>query len=84
MKFENFIKGIITTLLGLAMMGYSFYGWYFPTPEDQLKNWEAIVLGCIGFSLCWLRLKIEETLSKLLGDLPAMVWDKFFGKKQQQ
>lgn len=81
MKLENILKGLITTLLGGAMMGFSFYGWYFETGEEQLSDWQAIILGCIGFALLFLRLKIEETMSKLLADLPAMAWKKFFGSK---
>lgn len=83
LKFENILKGIVTTILGSVLMGFAFYGWYFEKGEDALKDWEALVLGGIGFALMFLRLKIEETFGKLLGDLPAMVWEKFFGKKKE-
>lgn len=84
LKLENILKGIVTTLLGSVLMSFAFYGWYFENPPDALSDWQAIILGAIGFSLLFLRIKIEETLSKVLGDLPAMMWEKFFGKKKTE
>jgi membrane-bound ClpP family serine protease len=83
LKIENIIKGLVTTILGAVLMFFAFYGWYFGPVEEQLSDWQAIILGCMGFALCFIRVKIEETLSKLLGDLPAMVWEKYFGKKKE-
>lgn len=84
MKFENVLKGVVTTLLGLAMMIFAFYGWYFLSVEEALSDWQALGLLLMGFILCFVRLKMEETLSKILGDFPAMLWKKVFGEKKEQ
>lgn len=86
LKIENIIKGVVSTLLGSVLMVFAFYGWYFEKPEDQLSDLSAAILGVIGFVLVFIRVKLEESLSKILADLPTVIWDfikrKLFGSKE--
>lgn len=79
LKLENIIKGLFTTLLGIAAMCYAGYGWHV----EWLTDWQATSIATVGFCLMFLRVKIEETLTKILGDLPAMLWKKLFGDKNE-
>lgn len=79
-KLENIWKGVITTILGSAMMIFAFYGWYFET--DEPLSWEeALILGGLGFVIAFLRLKFEEAISKVLVELPTRLMNKWFGNK---
>jgi hypothetical protein len=86
LKLENIIKGVVSTIFGSILMIFAFYGWYFEKPEDQLSDLSASVLGVIGFILVFIRIKLEESLSKILADLPSVIWDfikkKLFGAKE--
>lgn len=81
---ENLWKGIITTLLGSAMMIFAFYGWYFEEPPDNLTDKEALILGFLGFVVAFLRFKFEEAISKLIVELPGRFMNKWFGSNDKK
>lgn len=73
MNFENIFKGIITTLIGAAIMGSAYYGWY----TDHLNDSQGIVAGLLGFAMLWMRDKMPE----YIGNLFSAIISKFSAKK---
>lgn len=59
---ENFIKGPVMTLFGLALMVLAAYGWWV----DYLTDAEASGLGVIGFALCFLKTKLDDLVTEWL------------------
>jgi len=53
---ENFIKGPLTSLLGLVIMCVACYGWYM----DSLNDWQSIIALTVGFSLLFMKDKLPE------------------------
>jgi hypothetical protein len=74
MQFENIFKSILTTLLGAAMMGMAFYGWY----TDWLTDWQGAGAGISGFALLFMRDKLPEFIGRFANALLS----KFTGDKQ--
>lgn len=75
MNLENIIKGIFTTILGIAIMTGASYGWYV----DHLSDWQAGGFGTIGFALLFMRDQIPQWIGKFAG---AAI-EKFTGKKDE-
>lgn len=48
---ENFIRGPLTTLLGLAVMMASMILWFF----EMLSDTQAIVFGVLGFLFVFMK-----------------------------
>jgi hypothetical protein len=61
LKLENFIKGPLTTLLGFVVMVAGGVGWW----TEYLDNQEGAVVALVGFSMCFMRGKIEEAMQNL-------------------
>ena len=61
MKFENFLKGLFTTLVGIALMIISIYEYL--TGEDGLMQTGLIMVA--GFALLFMRDKISDFISEL-------------------
>lgn len=57
---DNFIKGPLTSLLGLVAMGAAGFGWWL----DHLTDWQAGVLGIVGFALIFMRDQIPGFLTQ--------------------
>lgn len=75
MNMENIIKGIFTTILGIAIMSAASYGWWV----EHLTDWQAGTFGTIGFALLFMRDQIPAFISRFAqGAL-----DKFTGKKEE-
>ncbi len=70
-SFENFIKGSLTSVLGLLMLGFASYGWY----TDHLDNYEGMGFGIASFALLFMRDKLPEFIGKFFN----AVIEKFFG-----
>lgn len=56
--WENTIKGLFTTVIGMVLMVLAVYGWW----EDHVSDTQAIVIGVAGFALMFLRVKLEDTI----------------------
>jgi TRAP-type uncharacterized transport system fused permease subunit len=72
MHFENIIKSLFTTLIGIVAMSLALYGWYL----DELTDWQGGALGIIGFALLFMRDQIPGFLKKFAG----LALNKFSGK----
>lgn len=59
---DNFIKGPLTSILGLVAMGAAGYGWWI----DHLTDMQASGLGLIGFCLLFMRDKLPDFISRWL------------------
>lgn len=68
MKFENFIKGPLTSAFGLASMIAAGIGFWI----DHLTDLQAGALGVIGFALIFMRDQLPGFVARLfnkkLGD----------------
>jgi hypothetical protein len=71
--FDNFIKGPLTSLMGLVLMLASGYCWFI----DYLTNWEAGGAAIIGFALLFMRDKLPGFIETFF----KAVLDKFSGNK---
>jgi hypothetical protein len=69
---ENIIKSWFTTLLGIAIMGFSFYGWY----TEWLTDYQGGGAGIAGFAIMWMR----DTISKKLEELFSAIIDRIRNK----
>lgn len=61
-KMDNFIKGPLTSLLGLVAMIVAGYGWW----QDQLTDWQAGGFGTIGFALLFMRDQIPGFITQFV------------------
>lgn len=59
--FDNFIKGPITSVLGLCAMVAAGYFWF---TTDHLTNWEAGVIAIGGFTLMFMKDKLPEFIGQ--------------------
>lgn len=78
MQHENIIKLIrvaFAFLLGAVMMVYSFYAWHV----EWIDNWQAIIVGLIGFVFMYIPDKLQEIVSKGLGKIFNLTIGRFFG-----
>lgn len=57
---DNFIKGPLTSLIGLACMCAALFGWW----TDWLTDWQGGGLGIIGFALLFMRDKLPDFISQ--------------------
>ena len=73
---ENFIKGPLTSLLGLIMMAAAAFGWYI----DYLTDWQGIGAGIAGFVLIGMRDKLPDFISQFF----KVLLDKFSGKSKTE
>lgn len=64
-KFENWLKGLVTTLLGLGLMVGAAYEWWI----DYFTDWQAIAAGSIGFMLVYARTKIDDLIQEAIKKL---------------
>lgn len=71
---DGFIKGPLTSILGLLIMCASAYGWW----TDYLTDWQGGMFGVIGFALLWMRDVIPTWITQFVNS----VLDKFSTKKQ--
>ncbi len=62
---DNFIKGPLTTLLGLAMIVLAIWGWF----TDHLTDPQAYALGGIGIVLMFVKDKIPDFVSRIFHGL---------------
>lgn len=67
---DNFIKGPLTSLLGLAIMIASSIGWSF----DWFTDWQGGITFIGGFALLFMRDKLPEFITKFVN----AVINKFF------
>ena len=51
-SLENAVKSWFTTLMGCAVMGVCFYGWYH---TKNLSDWQALIGSTAGFALLFMR-----------------------------
>ena len=63
--FDNFIKGPLTSIIGLIVMCAAGYGWY----TDHLTNWEGGGAGIVGFALLFMRDKIPGFITEFFKSL---------------
>lgn len=70
---DNFIKGPLTSILGLVLMAAAGYGWY----TEWLTDLQGAGGGIVGFALLFMRDKLPVFLSSLFTGLI----EKFTGKK---
>jgi hypothetical protein len=72
MKFENFFKGFVTTLIGCALMILPVYDWFWEGERD----WYQLGVPFVGgFALLYMRDKLSEFLS----DFGKVLLNKFRG-----
>lgn len=71
--FDNFIKGPLTSLLGLIIMIVAGYGWY----ADKLTDYQALGCAIAGFALLFMRDKLPDFIGKFFN----AIIDKFSGNK---
>lgn len=62
---ENIIKGWLTTMIGLAMICYAFYGYAVEEPP-KFTPWAAGGIALCGFLLGFMRTKLEDFVSELV------------------
>lgn len=73
MKFENILKGIITTVLGAVAIGAAGYGWWV----EHLTDWQAGGLATIGTAFLLMKDQIPGFVSSFFN----VLLDKFKGGK---
>ena len=73
---DNFIKGPLTSVLGLILMCAAGYGWW----TDELTDWQAGGAGIVGFALLFMRDKLPDFISRFF---TALI-EKFSGKKESE
>lgn len=74
MGFENVVKGLLTSILGAVMMGSAYYGWW----SDGMSDWQAAVVGIIGFALLWMR----DEIPAFIKEIGKAFIDRFKSKPQ--
>lgn len=77
--FDNFIKGPLTSILGLLIMSYAAYGRFWVA--DKFTDWQALGIGLVGFVLLFMRDTLIKILADYIGKFFTMLLEKFFGKK---
>lgn len=70
MRFENFIKGPLTTLLGFFVLVGCIVGW----ATDWLTDWQAGGGSMVAFALMFMR----DTIAEWLKQFVTAVINKFF------
>lgn len=70
MKFENFIKGPLTTLLGFFVLVGCVLGWAI----DYLTDWQAGGGAMVAFALMFMR----DNIAQWMKDFVSAVINKFF------
>ncbi len=63
MKLENFIKGPLTSILGLVLMVFAFYAYAI---SKEFTAWQAGGVALVGFLLGFMRLKLEDFVSEFI------------------
>ncbi len=63
MKLENFIKGPLTSILGVVLMSFAFYAYAI---TKEFTAWQAGGLALVGFLLVFMRLKLEDFVSEFI------------------
>lgn len=71
--FENFIKGPLTSLIGVVIMCAAAYGWWI----DHLTDWQGGAFGIIGFALLFMR----DNIPALIMEFVKTIIAKFGGGK---
>lgn len=66
-------------LFGAALMVYAFYGWY----KEEIDDWQAIIVGLIGFVFMYIPDKLQEIVSKGLGKVFSLTIGRFFGNSSK-
>lgn len=71
----KFARVAFAFLFGAAMLSYSFYGWY----QEEIDNWQALILGLIGFVFMYIPDKLQEVVSKSIARIFNLTIGRFFG-----
>jgi len=58
--FDGILKGIVTSVLGLVIMGLAVYGWIWG--DWFISDNQAMVFGGIGFALLFIREKLADLI----------------------
>lgn len=66
-------------IFGAVQMGYSFWGWY----KEEIDDWQAIIVGLIGFVFMYIPDKLQEIVSKGLGKVFSLTIGRFFGNSSK-
>lgn len=74
--FDGFIKGPLTSILGILVMVASWYAWR----HDGLTDYQSLGSGTIGFALLFMRDKLPEFIGKLFN----AVISKFSGSQPKE
>lgn len=74
-KIIKFIRILFAFLFGAALMAYAFYGWYL----EEIDDWQAIVVGLIGFVFMFIPDKLQEIVTKGLSKIFNLTIGRFFG-----
>lgn len=77
---DNIVKGVLTSILGFAMMCLALYGQFWSNPE-WFNDWhEPLIIFSVGFVLLFVREKLADII---LTGLKSFV-NKITGNKDQQ
>ncbi len=80
MKYIKQLRILFAFLFGAALMIYAFYGWY----QDEIKDWQALILGTIGFVFMYMPDKLQEIVSKNLSKIFNLTIGRFFGTAKKE
>lgn len=72
---DNFIKGPLTSLIGLVFMLSAGYGWWI----EWLTDLQGAVAALAGFTLLFMRDKLPDFITQLV----TALLDKFFPNRKK-
>lgn len=73
-KLIKFSRVAFAFLFGAALMCYALYGWH----EEWLDDWQALIVGTIGFAFMYFPQKLEAVISKGLSRIFDATIGRFF------
>lgn len=66
---DNFIKGPLTSILGLLMIITAFVGWLIDGQSWSLDDWQAITVGVIGLVFLFVKDRIPDFVTRIFNGL---------------
>lgn len=80
---DNFIKGPLTSILGIIIFVAALVGWWLPETSDYaLTDGQAVVIGLLGVILCFVKDKIPDFVVRVFNGLFGR-WFPNAGKDEQ-
>lgn len=71
MILDGIIKGVLTSILGFAMICLTVYGWIWG--DWFTSDSQALIFGALGFGLLFVREKLAEIMIEWAKNLIAKI-----------